>query len=184
MSSVESDATFPDVIRTDRLLLRLFTPDDADALFDLFSRPEVARWSGNGQPMTERQEAVDRIARQPERAGDHPATAVLAVLDDEGFAGMVMLVPIPSSQGHDRHDIEVGWHFLPRAWGRGYATEAARVVVERGWDAGFDHLVAVTDPDNERSQAVCRRLGMTDLGPRVDWYDATLRAFRLENPRR
>lgn len=179
MSSAEP---FPTALSTDRLSLRLFGPDDADDLFDLFRRPEVARWSGNGQPMTDREQAVERIAHQPTRAGSHPATAIFAVHDHEGFAGTTMLVPIPASQGVERDDVEIGWHYLPRVWGRGYATEAGRAMVQRGWDAGFSELVAVTDPDNGPSQAVCGRLGMTDLGLRDDWYDVTLRAFRLGNP--
>jgi RimJ/RimL family protein N-acetyltransferase len=43
-------------------------------------------------------------------------------------------------------------------------------------------VVAVTHPDNAPSQAVCRRLGMSDLGLRDDWYDRTLRAFALPLP--
>lgn len=168
-------------IRTERLVLRPFTTDDADALFDVFSRPEVARWSGTGTVMTQRQEAVDRIARMPERAGPHPAAGVFAVCPEgsERPVGMAVLVPIPSSHGVDRDDLEIGWHLHPDAWGHGYATEAATALVERARDAGVSHVVAVTDPANEASQAVCRRLGMSDLGLRDDWYDRTLRAFDL-----
>jgi RimJ/RimL family protein N-acetyltransferase len=79
----------------------------------------------------------------------------------------------------DRADVEVGWHLHPDVWGRGYASEAATALVERGFAAGIEELYAVTDPDNVRSQAVCRRLGMTDLGLRTEWYDQELRAFRL-----
>ncbi|RLV55763.1 N-acetyltransferase [Aeromicrobium phragmitis] len=169
------------VIITDRLILRRFTLDDADFLFDLFSRAEVARWSGSGTPMDRREEAVERIRRQPARAGDHPACGVFAVEADSELVGMALLVPIPASAGHESEgEIEIGWHFHPDVWGNGYGTEAGRALVERGFAAGFPALYAVTDPDNVRSQAVCRRLGMTDLGLRDDWYDRSLRAFRLD----
>ncbi|TXL61489.1 GNAT family N-acetyltransferase [Aeromicrobium terrae] len=169
------------VIRTERLTLRPFVEDDADALFDIFRRPDVARWSGTGEPMTERDQAVQRIGRFPTRAGDHPATGIWAVVDDDTDVcrGQLMLVPLPPSTGVDRADIEVGWHLHPDVWGRGYASEAATALVERGFAAGFEELYAVTDPDNVRSQAVCRRLGMTDLGLHTEWYDQELRAFRL-----
>lgn len=172
----------PDVVHTDRLTLRPFTAADADALFEVFRRPEVARWSGNGEPMTDRQQAVDRIARQPVRAGDHPATAILAVCPDPSDApvGLVMLVPLPASEGSSRDDVEIGWHLHPDAWGHGYATEAARAMVERARAGGIPTVHAVTHPDNVRSQAVCARLGMSDLGLREDWYDRRLRAFRLD----
>ncbi len=166
-------------IRTERLVLRRMDLDDTDFLFDLFSRPDVARWSGAGKPMTERAQAVERIEAQPGRAGDHPACGVFGVEVGEELVGMALLVPLPSSGVGARDDVEIGWHFHPDAWGHGYATEAARALVARGFSAGFEELYAVSDPDNERSQAVCRRLGMTDLGLRDDWYDTTTRAFVL-----
>ncbi|MCX6407202.1 MAG: GNAT family N-acetyltransferase [Propionibacteriales bacterium] len=175
-------------LRTERLLLRTFVPDDAAALFGWFSLPEVARWSGTGEPMRDVEEAVARIARMPERAGPHPAAGIFAVCPDESAppVGMVVLVPIPASAGVERDDgaddLEVGWHLHPRAWGRGYATEAASALLERAASAGVPRVVAVTDPDNAPSQAVCRRLGMSDLGLRDDWYDRTLRAFSLSLP--
>jgi RimJ/RimL family protein N-acetyltransferase len=171
-------------IETERLTLRPFTLDDTDALFDLMSRLEVARWSGRGVPMVDRQEAVERIERMPVRRGDHPAADVFAVVPHgtQTPVGMAVLVPIPASEGFERDDHEIGWHLHPDVWGRGYATEAARALVERAFAAGIPELYAVTNPDNVRSQAVCARLGMTDLGLRTDWYDKELRAFRLERP--
>lgn len=169
-------------ITTDRLHLRPFQPDDADFVFDLFGRPEVARWSGQGIAMAHRDDAVARIAGQPARIGDHPAAGIFAVVPDGegGPVGMVVLVPIPSSGGAGRRDMEIGWHFLPRVWGHGFATEAARALIDRAFAADIPEIYAVTHPDNAASQAVCRRLGMTDLGLRSDWYDRELRAFRLD----
>ncbi|MGJ9421180.1 GNAT family N-acetyltransferase [Aeromicrobium sp. CF3.5] len=169
-------------ISTNRLMLRPFTADDADDLFALFGRPEVARWSGAGVPMAHRDEAITRIERMSDRAGAHSAAGVLAVVPqgEERVVGMAMLVPLPSSAGVDRQVHEIGWHLHPDAWGRGYATEAARALIDRAWSADLTELHAVTHPDNVASQAVCRRLGMTDLGVTSDAYDLELRAFRLD----
>ncbi len=171
-------------IETERLTLRRFVPDDADFVFDLFRRPEVSRWSGLGVPMKHRDEAVARIARQPERTGTHPAAGIFAVVPHGAGApvGMAVLVPIPSSEGVGRDDMEIGWHLHPDAWGNGYATEAAQALVDRAFASDIPELYAVTHPDNAPSQAVCRRLGMTDLGLRSDWYDRELRAFRVVRP--
>lgn len=171
-----------DSITTQRLRLRPFTAEDALALFEVFRLPEVARWSGAGAPMTDVSEAYARIERWSTRAGTHPAAGVFAVerLDDGAMIGTALLVPIPPSAGSKSHDHEIGWHLHPDAWGRGFATEAATALVERGFAAGIPRLLAVTDPENIRSQAVCARLGMTDLGLRPDWYDRELRAFRLD----
>lgn len=173
-----------ETIETPRLVLRAYVDSDADFLFDLFRRPAVARWSGQGIPMQHRDEAVARIARSPARAGDHPAAGIflVSVRETGSPAGIAMLVPIPSSAGFERDDTEIGWHFHPDVWGNGYATEAAQALVDRAFAAGIPELYAVTNPDNAASQAVCRRLGMTDLGLRTDWYDQELRAFRLDHP--
>jgi RimJ/RimL family protein N-acetyltransferase len=171
-------------IETERLTLRPFTDDDAPDLFDIFSLPDVARWSGTGTPMSDVSEARARIERMPARTGDHAAAGMFAIVPQGAgrLVGMALLIPLPPSEGFDSAHHEIGWHLHPDAWGRGYATEAVSALVDRAFAAEIPALYAVTDPDNVRSQAVCRRLGMTDLGLRADWYDQELRAFRLDRP--
>ncbi|MEV7395616.1 GNAT family N-acetyltransferase [Aeromicrobium sp. NPDC092404] len=172
------------MIETDRLTLRRVTAEDADFVFDLYRRPEVARWSGAGTPMTHRDEAVARLHRWVDRVAGCPGAGFfrVTVRATGATAGLVLLVPLPASEGIDRDDMEIGWHFLPDAWGNGFATESAQAMVDRAWAYGMPELHAVTHPDNRASQAVCQRLGMTDLGLRSDWYDQELRAFRLDRP--
>ena len=67
-------------------------------------------------------------------------------------------------------DVEIGWHLHPDAWGNGYATEDGRGALERGLAAGITRIHAVVDPGNAASIAVTRRLGMTPVGRRTDWY--------------
>lgn len=171
-----------DVLLTERLRLRPFTPDDAPALFELFRLPEVARWGGTKTPMVDVSEAYDRIESMPRRAGNHPAAGIFATerLDTGAFVGQSLLVPLPASRGVDRDDFELGWHLHPDAWGHGFATEAATALSVRGFAAGLTEIFAVTALDNVRSQAVCRRLGMEDLGLSTNWYDQEARAFRMD----
>lgn len=172
------------MIETDRLILRYWTHDDADRLFDMMSRIEVAKWSGAGIPMASIDEARTRIERMPSRAGDRPGAGMFAAerKDTGVVAGMAVLVQLPASKGLDRSDMEIGWHLHPDSWHQGFATEAATALVARGFAAGLTELFAVTKPGNVPSQAVCLRLGMADLGLRTDWYDTELRAFRLAAP--
>ena len=172
------------MIETERLVLRPWTHDDADRLFDMMRRPEVARWSASGVPMASIEDAHARIDNMPIRAGDRAETAFFAAerKDNSVVTGMSILLPLPPSQGVDRADIEIGWHLHPDSWHQGFATEAATALVQRAWDAGLPEVYAVTDPANAPSQAVCRRLGMRDLGLSTDWYDRELRAFRLAAP--
>jgi RimJ/RimL family protein N-acetyltransferase len=93
-------------------------------------------------------------------------------------AGTVLFKPLPNGAG----EIEIGWHLHPDSWGHGYATEAARAVISRGFTAGVPEVYAVVRPGNEASMAVCRRLGMVPLGRLRRWYDVELEAFRLLAP--
>ncbi|MGW3401990.1 GNAT family N-acetyltransferase [Streptomyces zhihengii] len=57
--------------------------------------------------------------------------------------------------------VEIGWRLARPAWGRGYATEAARAVLAHGFGAlGLAGIFAVTTAGNLRSQAVMHRIGM------------------------
>ena len=58
--------------------------------------------------------------------------------------------------------MEAGWRLARPAWGRGYATEAARAVLRFGFETlALPEILAITTATNRRSRAVMRRLGMT-----------------------
>jgi RimJ/RimL family protein N-acetyltransferase len=166
------------VYETDRLVIRPWTHDesDVDRIFDTYSQWEVARWLGaTPRALTAREEAdaaVDRWAGRGSEDGRFGVWAI-QVRDTGVVAGTVLLVNLPESE-----EIEVGWHLHPDSWGHGYATEAARGAIAKGFAEGLREIFAVVRPDNERSLAVCRRLGMTHLGPSDRWYGQTLELFR------
>lgn len=169
-----------ELLRTARLALRAWTtsPADLERLADIYSRDEVTRWLG-GTPSVPVPELVERWARV-HAVDDRYGCWAVQPLEPAGAppAGTVLFKPLPNGVG----EVEVGWHLHPDSWGRGYATEAARAVVDRGFDAGLPEVYAVVRPGNEASLAVCRRLGMTPLGRMTRWYDVELEAFRLLAP--
>ncbi|MGE5829179.1 MAG: GNAT family N-acetyltransferase [Micromonosporaceae bacterium] len=169
------------VYETERLVVRPWTHDGAelDRLYDIYSRWEVSGWLGANPKVLESRELAPAIVdRWLERSRPDQCFGVWAVqVRQTGVvAGTVLLVPLPDGDG----EIEVGWHFHPDSWGHGYATEAARGAIEHGFAHGLTEVYAVVRPDNARSLAVCRRLGMTPLGPTQRWYGVPLEAFRLE----
>jgi RimJ/RimL family protein N-acetyltransferase len=166
-----------ELLRTERLRLRPWTTSPADLarLTDIYGRDEVTRWLG-GAPTVLPEELVARWAAVTARDDRFGCWAI--ELQDGTVAGTVLLKPLPNGVG----EVEVGWHLHPDSWGHGYATEAARAVIERAFDAGLPEVYAVVRPGNEASLAVCRRLAMTPLGRFRRWYDVELEAFRLMAP--
>lgn len=167
-------------IASDRLVLRPWLPEDADFLLDLESRWDVVWLLGaNPATMRTREEALASIARR--RAVDHPIHGVWVITTaDAERIGNLLLKPIPRSPGEPAaEEVEIGWHLHPNAWGHGYATEAARAVLDDAFGRGLPKVLAVTDPRNQASQAVCRRLGMTHLGSTTKYYGTTNELYEL-----
>jgi RimJ/RimL family protein N-acetyltransferase len=158
----------PDVIaETDRVILRPWRLDEADRFFDTHRRMEVAQWIG-GRPMADGSEAEPLIQGMLDRLAADLRFGAWAVVEraTDVPAGTVLLKPLPDGEG----EIEIGWHLHPDSWGRGLATEAARALLARGFALGLAEIWAVTDPDNQRSARVCKKLGMRLLGITHRWY--------------
>jgi RimJ/RimL family protein N-acetyltransferase len=163
-------------LETQRLIIRDWTEDPADLarIFDIYSRWEVARWLG-AQPraLEDPSEAGSVVRRwRAATAGYGETYGIWAVqARDSGLvAGTVLLKPMPGADNQPTSDIEVGWHLHPDTWGKGYATEAARALIDRAFATGLRQVYAIVKPGNEASIAVTRRLGMTPIGLRSDWH--------------
>ncbi|MGM7421975.1 GNAT family N-acetyltransferase [Cellulosimicrobium sp. CpK407] len=181
-------------LTTARLTLRPWQPDDADAALDIYSRWDVMRFIGvTPRVLEHRDEALERVERWAAvDDGTHGVWAVVpregegADLPDAAPVGTILLKLIPASGTGDPSqpsgDTEIGWHFHPDVWGRGYATEAAAAVLAHAFERGLDRVVAVTHPDNAASQAVCRRIGMTHRGTTDAYYDTTCELFDVTAP--
>jgi RimJ/RimL family protein N-acetyltransferase len=164
-------------LRTDRLQLRPWTTSAADLarLTDIYSRAEISRWVG-GTPSVPPAELVARWGQVHALDDRYGCWAIEC--PDSTVAGTVLFKPLPDGVG----EVEVGWHLHPDSWGHGYATEAGRAVIDRGFAAGVPEVYAVVRPGNHASMAVCARLGMERIGRFRRWYDVELETFRLMAP--
>ncbi|MCV6574340.1 MAG: GNAT family N-acetyltransferase [Cohaesibacter sp.] len=91
------------------------------------------------------------------------------------FLGWVLLVPL-AGQGPE---IEIGYRFLQKAWGKGFASEAARSIRDHAFtQLDLEQIVAVTHPDNKGSQNVLKKLGLQQGQDRFA-YDQILPFFAL-----
>jgi ribosomal-protein-alanine N-acetyltransferase len=164
------------VLATDRLIARAWTLEEADlaAAYDIYSRPEVARWIGAPMEAAEIRVRIERWA-QPTTDPTYGVWAVEERSQPGRPAGSVLLRPLPP----DEEDVEVGWHFHPTLWGRGYATEIGRAAARRAFETGIEEVFAIVRPGNQRSSSVARRLGMEYVGRTDKYYGLHAELFRL-----
>lgn len=181
----------PAMLSTDRLTLRGVNRTDAEAVLDLYSRPEVQQWIGDGRLMADLEEATALVERRAATQLPEPM-GVWAIDVDDRMVGMLLLKPIPLSGTPLADDprnpdlmltsdeVEIGWHLHPDVWGRGLATEAARAVLQHATASGLPQVVAVTHPDNAASQRVAERIGLRPQGMTDRYYNETTSLFTLD----
>lgn len=150
------------VLETDRLVLRELAEDDFEAVHAYGADPEVVEYVPWG-PNTE-QDTHDFLARTIESAAADPRLEwVLGVVPKESgrLIGAVGLHIKPLDQGKAM----LGYAYAREAWGRGYATEAARAMLRLGFDVlDLRRIYATCDPDNAASAGVLRKVGMIHEG--------------------
>ena len=145
------------ILRTPRLVLRPWQDADREVFAALNADPEVAWDLGGPLGRSESDAKFDRYLAAFARHG----FSRLAIEDGAGcFVGCAGVMP--SSPGHPlRPHAEVGWRLARSAWGKGYATEAARAALGDFFArTGFTEVLSYTSADNARSQAVMERLGL------------------------
>jgi RimJ/RimL family protein N-acetyltransferase len=168
------------VLETDRLILREWTPDDAEAAFAIFGDPEVTRYLGaTGEPHPD----VAHTRAGMERLADRYATwngrgnwaaVEKAAGEIVGGGGLVELEGGP--------DLEVFYHFRRDCWGRGYGTELTIGLISYAFERlELPRVVGVAYPANVASHRVMLKAGMTHQGRR-HVYDQDMEYFVVERP--
>lgn len=166
------------VFETERLILRPRTMADLDACVALDMDPEVVKYIRPTPPEDEhRAFLAERLQMtHPEHLGFWCVFEKDVVQATDAFIGWVLLVPLAGTGP----EIEIGYRFVRRVWGKGYATEAAAVVLDHGFQtARLEEICAVTHPDNAASQNVLKKLGLNAMGER-DAYGMSLPYFLLK----
>ncbi len=146
-------------LETERMRLRHATRDDLDAWHEI-SRDAERAWYGEPQSTVDetRAKLELRIAHQERHGFSLWPVELKETGEVIGVAGLVHL--------QDGPEVEVGYRFLERHWGNGYATEAARAAVAFGFEElRLDRIVAVTLPDNHASRRVLEKCGLAFVGP-------------------
>lgn len=147
----------PVPIRTERLVLRESQAQDRAAFIELCASPEVHTYLGGPRPSDELEREMPEV---PER---WPGSFVVEL--DGAMIGQILLRRAPE---HRRSaaagKVDLGYLFLPRAWGFGYAAEACAAALD--WFAGVlpgEPVVLTTQTANVGSMRLAATLGFTEM---------------------
>jgi RimJ/RimL family protein N-acetyltransferase len=146
-------------IETERLILRLWRPDDVEPLSRIFAKEPVWRYPfRRGWTRDETQVFLHRkIDEWQHRGFSQWAVEVKADAELIGFLGLAPPEFLPEVMP----TVEVGWRLDPDWWGRGLATEGGRAALEYAFKTlDLDEVVSIYEPENVASGRVMERLGM------------------------
>jgi RimJ/RimL family protein N-acetyltransferase len=152
-----------DTIRTDRLLMRRWRESDREPFAALNADPETMLFFPNTLDRADSDALADRIESLFEAQGYGLWALETAETGETGqFIGFTGLNPMPEGVP-GAGGVEVGWRLARHAWHRGYATEAAKAALGVAFDGvGLREIWSMTAVLNEPSQAVMRRIGLTE----------------------
>jgi RimJ/RimL family protein N-acetyltransferase len=150
-----------DTIRTDRLLMRRWRDADREPFAALNGDAETMRYFPATLTRAESDAMVDVIESRFELQGY--GLWALEVTASGEFIGFTGLNPKPDGvPGTAR--VEIGWRLARHAWHQGFATEAAVAALGVAFDGiGLPEICSFTSVINEPSQAVMRRIGLTEF---------------------
>ena len=144
------------ILKTQRLYLREMTEIDAENAFRLNSDPDVMRYTGD--------ELAENVQQMRVFLANYDAFAkykmgrwAVIVAETEEWLGWCGLKYHPETD-----EVDLGYRLLKSAWGKGYATEAAKICLIHGFETlGLKRIYAEAVEENTASTRVMQKLGMT-----------------------
>jgi RimJ/RimL family protein N-acetyltransferase len=165
MADLGSVAWPPEPIRTERLVLREPAARDRAAFIELLASPQVGTYVGGSRPRAELEREM------PEIPGQRPGSFI-ADLDGAMIGQVILRGATENGPAAAAGKAELGYLFLPHAWGAGYAGEACAAALR--WFAGEfpgEPVVLFTQTANVRSMRLAAKLGFTEV-ERFEAYGA------------
>ena len=165
------------LLKTERLILREFAPEDADGFFRMNQHPEVLRHTGD-RPFIDPTEALHFITNYDHYDRYGYGRWTVRHRRDDLYLGFCGLRFHPGSGATD-----LGFRLAREHWGRGYATEAAGACLRYGFGAlGLPRIIGRARRANRASIRVLEKIGMTLQGTfDFEGHPGVLYAARAEN---
>ena len=142
------------LIETERLIMRNWTLDDAENLYQLNADPEVVRYTGNDS-FRDKEEVIELISTYDQYKKYKMGRWNVELKHNKEYLGWCGLKFINDD------DIDLGYRFNRHHWGFGYATESSKVVLQYGFEElSLKKIVGRAAKENVRSLHVLMKIGM------------------------
>ena len=171
-----------EAIQTERLVLRDFEESDWKSIHDYASDQEVVRYMDWGPNTAE--ETMNFIKRAAARREEKPRRSydLAVILASQNALIGACGIYVSNPEGREGF---IGYVFNRNFWGRGYATEAAKTLLEFGFSQlNLHRIFATCDPMNIASARVLEKIGMQHEGrlrehkwAKEKWRDSLLYAI-------
>jgi len=165
------------IFETPRLLLRQFTEADATLILELNSDPEIVRYVH--EPTLKTEEQAEKIIKDiilPQYKNNLGRWAI-HIKENNEFIGWCGLKYLP-----ERDEIDLGYRLMQKAWGKGYATEAAQHTLDHGFKVlNLKLITGRVHIENIASIKVLEKIGMNFINEGIV-DDCPVRTYTKSNP--
>lgn len=168
---------------TNRLIIRTWIPEqDAEQAFQIYSDPEVTRFLITKVDSIETQlNLLQRWVTKFDQINNGTGLWAIVLKNTGEIIGTIILIQLRNEEEQLTQDYEIGWHLKRSAWGKGYATEAAKAILDYGFNIlKLPVIYSIANPENTASLRVIQRLKMIPVGRTNRYYKMELEMFKLE----
>ena len=156
-----------DMLETERLLLRKWTEEDADSLFEYAKDPEVGPIAG-WPPHRSREESLDVIRNV---LNGRECYAICEKGNPKAIGAIELILNRHNDTENHDEEWELGYWLGKPFWGRGYMPEAAREMIRHGFeDLGMNTIWCGYFEGNQKSKRVQEKIGFVYHHTREDVY--------------
>ena len=169
-------------IETERLLLREVIASDVDGMFELDSNPNVHIYIGGKAVTTIEQSAayIENLQQQYKDFGTGRWAVILKETNE--FLGWSGIKFITDEINNHKNFYEIGYRFIEKHWGKGYATEAGKAFIEYAFNnLKADAVYAYADAGNENSRKILEKLGLRYVNS-FEYQEELEVWYELKNP--
>lgn len=146
-------------VETERLVLRDLTPDDVDDLVALDTDPDVAKWSMD--PIPSREDVEQRHVPYFQQLYEQSPGFGFWAAEEKASGAFLGWLHLRPREGHPDDEPELGYRLHGSAWGKGYATEGSRAVIDKAFtELPIRRIVAETAGFHVASRRVMEKSGL------------------------